>query len=207
MKGSVAISAALVGPVVAGIGMSFGQSVSPDWLLPLFNSAAPVAAIAVAAALAGRRPWQARALAALAGPMTMAGYFGTSTVRGFGVSSPWLPFWCTAGFAIGVVLGSAVWVLCSSETGRAPGTGRSARVWRGLAAAAWPGIAIGEAAHGIVRIADSTPVGYWWTEYAVGVAVLAATCVWRARSRLSVAFAVLGTVVVAGGLFVTYSAF
>ncbi len=184
--------------------MSFGQTVAPEGLLPLFNSAAPVAAIALAAALAGRRPWQATMLGALAGPMTMVGYFATSALRGFGVSTSWLLFWCTAGVAIGAVLGGAVWALRPSGTPRTRDIGRSSHVWRGLAAAAWPGIAIGEASHGIVRIADSTPVGYWWAECAVGVAVLAATCAWRARSSLSVAFAVLGTVAVAGGLFFTY---
>jgi len=186
--------------------MSFGQSAAPDALLPLFNSAAPVAAISVAAALAGRRPWQAMALGALAGPMTMVGYYGTSALRGFGVSGSWVLLWCTAGVAVGAVLGSVVWELRSSKAWRAPGTGRTSHVWRGLAAATWPGIAIGEAAHGIARIADSTPVGYWWTELAVGVAVLAVTCARRARSRLSASVAVLGTVVVAAGLFLTYGA-
>lgn len=200
MNRPATLVAALAGPALAGVGMSFGQTVAPDALAPFFNSAAPVAAIAVVAALAGRRRWQATALAALAGPMTMAGYYGTSAVRGFGVASSWIVFWCTVGVAVGAVLGNAMWVL------RAGGSERSTRLSRGLAAAAWPGIAVGEAAHGIVRIGDSTPVGYWWTQCAVGVAILVATCLWRARQRLSVTVAVLATVLVASGLFLTYGA-
>jgi hypothetical protein len=195
-----ALIAALAGPALAGVGMSFGQSVSPDALLPLFNSAAPVAAIAAATALAGRRRWQAVALAAAAGPATMAGYFGTAALRGFGVSSTWLVFWCTVGVAVGAVMGAAVWTL------RLTAHDPSSPVWSGLAASVWPGMALGEAAHGIVRIGDSTPVGYWWTQCAVGVAILVATCLWRARQRLSVTVAVLGTVTIASGLFLTYGA-
>lgn len=114
MNRPTALVAALAGRALAGVGMSFGQTVAPDARAPFFNSAAPVAA--------------------------------------------------------------------------------------------WPGIAVGEAVHGIVRIGDSTPVGYWWTQCAVGVAVLVATCLWRARQRLSVTVAVLGTVMVASGLFLTYGA-
>jgi hypothetical protein len=192
--------------------MSFGQSFAPDSLLPFFNSAAPVAAVSLAVALAGQRRWQAIAFGAIAGPMTMGGYFATSAVRGFGVSAPWLMFWCTAGVAIGAVLGGAAWALGASKTERQAEAVSSAAAtpsvlwWRGLAAAAWPGIAIGEATHGIVRIADSTPVGYWWAEIAVGISVAVATCLWRARSRLSATVAALGTVAVAAGLFLTYGA-
>lgn len=177
--------------------MSFGQTVSPDALAPLFNSAAPVVAIA-AAALAGRRPWQAVALAAVAGPATMVGYYGTAALRGFDVSSTWVIFWCTAGVAVGAAMGGAVWLL-RSRAGRAPAPG-----WRGLAAAVWPGVALGESAHGLLRVADSTPVGYWWCEVALGVAVLGWLCASRVRSVPGAAIAMLATLAIAAGLYFTY---
>jgi hypothetical protein len=114
------------------------------------------------------------------------------------VSSSWIAFWCTVGVAVGAVAGAAVWILRDSDN-RAPSP-----TWLGLAAAVWPGIALGEAAHGVVRIADSTPVGYWWAEVAVGLAVLATLCTTRVRSPQGVAVAVLGTAAIAGGLYFTY---
>jgi len=128
----------------------------------------------------------------------MVGYYATAAVRGFGVSSSWIVFWCTVGVAVGAVMGAATWTL--------RGAGNQARSpsWLGLAAAVWPGIAVGEAAHGIARIADSTPVGYWWSEVAVGLAVLAALCAMRVRSPRGIVLAVLAATVIAGGLFSTY---
>lgn len=198
MNRPTALLAATAGPALAGVGMSFGQTVSPDALAPFFNSAAPVVAIAAAAALAGRRPWQAVALAAVAGPSTMAGYYGTAALRGFDVSATWVAFWCTAGVAVGAVMGGAVWLL-RSRGGRAP-----APAWRGLAASVWPGVALGESAHGLLRVADSTPVAYWWCEVTVGVAVLAWLCATRVRSVVGTAIALLGTLAVAAGLYFTY---
>ena len=200
MKRSIALAAALVGPLLAGVGMSYGQTVSPDGLAPLFNSATPVAAIAVVAALAGRRWWHFVALAAAAGPLTMAGYYGTAALRGFGVSSTWLVFWCTAGVAVGAVIGAAVWRL------RSRASGPTSPVWRGLAASAWPGIALGEGAHGLLRVSDSTPVGYWWCQVALGLAVLAWLGATRVRSWAGVASAALGTLVLGVGLYLSYGA-
>ena len=37
---------ALVVAFAAGVAMSFGQTYGPDWLAPMFNSAAPVVAVA-----------------------------------------------------------------------------------------------------------------------------------------------------------------
>jgi hypothetical protein len=195
---SLAVTAAVAGPLLAGIGMSLGQTFAPESLHPLFNSAAPVVAVATAAALAGRRWWQAMVLAGLAGPLTMVGYYATAAVRGFGVSSSWIVFWCTVGVAVGAVMGAATWTL------RGAGNRAQSPTWLGLAASVWPGIAVGEAAHGIARIADSTPVGYWWSEVAVGLAVLATLCATRVRSLQGVALAVLGTATISGGLFFTY---
>jgi hypothetical protein len=195
---SLAVTAAVAGPLLAGIGMSLGQTFAPEQLHPLFNSAAPVVAVAAAAALAGRRLWHAVALAALAGPLVMVGYYATAAVRGFGVSSSWIVFWCTVGVAVGAVMGAATWTL------RGAGNRAQSPTWLGLAAAVWPGIAWGEAAHGIVRVADSTPVGYWWSEVAVGLAVLAVLCATRVRSPRGVVLAVLAATAIAGGLFGTY---
>lgn len=198
MNRSAPIGAALAGPLLAGIGMSFGQTYTPEWLHPLFNSAAPVVTVAAAAALAGWRMWQAIVLAALAGPLVMVGYYGTAALRGFGVASSWVLFWWTAGVAVGAVMGAAVWLLRRNDDGRSP------FLMRGLAVSVWPGVAIGEAAHGILRIADSTPVAYWWTEAALGVAVLVLLCLRFARSAGGATLAGLGAAAIAGGMFFAY---
>ena len=44
----------------------------------------------------------------------------------------------------------------------------------------FPAVALGEAAHGLRRIAETTPSTYWWAQAAVGVAVL----VWLSLTRL-----------------------
>jgi len=197
---SLSLGAALAGPLLAGVGMSFGQTFAPESLHPLFNSAAPVVAVAAAAAFAGRRLSQAMALAALAGPLVMVGYYGTAALRGFGVSSTWILFWCTAGVAVGAVMGLAVWLLRRDDEGRA------SSLLRGLSVAVWPGVAFGEAAHGIVRVSDTTPVAYWWSEVALAVLVLAVLCLRFARSARGVAAAILAAAAIGGGMFLTYGA-
>lgn len=169
------IPLAVVGAVGAGVVMSFGQTVAPQALAPFFNSAAPVVALAAALALVARS-WGAHAvLGAAAGPLAMAGYYGTSALRGFGVSTSMVVMWCTAGVISGVVMGLAVWML--------RGGGAGVRfIWtlRALGAAVFPAVAIGEAAHGLIRISDTTPKAYWWALVAVGVAVF----VWLGATRL-----------------------
>ncbi len=195
--------AALLGALVAGIVMSLGQTISPDGWSPLFNSGTPVVTVCAAAAwwgargsrALGARAWALHAaLGAAAGPLTMVGYYGTGAIRGFGVWPASVLFWCVAGVVLGGAMGSAVWALGAPVGG----------TLRGLAAGLWPGVAMGEAAHGNVRIADTTPVAYWWTlafAGAVALAIITARHVSGAVPRL---VAIASTAVVALAVFVVY---
>jgi len=151
-----------------GVALSFGQTYGPEFLAPLFNSGAPVAAVAGLAAFAARRWWTSALIGAIAAPVLVAGYYVTAELRGFASSASWVALWATAGVVVGAAMGLAVWALLS----RTPTFARAA------GAALWPGIAIGEAAHGLTRIADTTPVGYWWAQAALGLVVLVAVA-WK----------------------------
>lgn len=184
---------ALVGAIAAGVAISFGQTYAPSAIAPLFNSALPVVTLAAAVSLAGRRWWWAAALGAAAGPLAMVGYYSTAVLRGFGASPSMVALWCAAGVIFGSVMGLAVWTLHGART-----AGWTA----GAAAGYWPGIAAGEAAHGLTRIADTTPVGYWWTQLGLAVAVLAIVAArrlagLRARSTAAVTALVVGACIYA----------
>ncbi len=75
---------------------------------------------------------------------------------------------------------------------------------RGAAVGFWPGIALGEAAHGLTRIAGTTPTAYWWAQAAVGLVVLAALAATALDGVRPWVVAVTSTIVVAGGLYVAY---
>ena len=195
--------AALLGALAAGIVMSLGQTVSPDGWSPLFNSGTPVVTVCAAAAWwgastsrsANARAWALHAaLGAAAGPLTMVGYYGTAAFRGFGVSPANVLFWCAAGVVLGGAMGSAVWAFGAPVGG----------TLRGLAAGLWPGVAIGEAAHGIMRIADTTPVAYWWTLAFAGVAALAIVTARHVSGAAPRLLAIASAAVVAFAVFVVY---
>jgi len=188
---------ALVGAFAAGVAMSFGQTYAPEWLAPLFNSAAPVVAVAGLTAFAARRWWSSALIAAVASPTLVAGYYLTAHLRGFAASMSWVALWATAGVLVGAVMGLAVWVLLNP----------SALVWRAAAAALWPGIAVGEAAHGLVRNSESTPPEYWWAQAVLGVAVLAAVTWKHARTAMGWLLAVVFATAIAAALFAVYGAF
>ena len=75
---------------------------------------------------------------------------------------------------------------------------------KGVAAALWPGIAMGEAAHGLVRVADTTSVAYWWAEAALGLAVLAWLATRRVPGRTARAAAIVSAAVIAAATFAVY---
>ena len=187
---------ALAGALAAGVVISFGQTFAPDGIAPLFNSAAPVVALAAGVALAARPWWAHVTLGALAGPLAMAGYYGTSLLRGYGVSASMVVMWCVAGVIAGGAMGLAVWLL----------RGHGPQPMRALGAAVFPTVALGEAAHGVVRISDTTPVTYWWSLGAVGVGVLVSLLVTRVSGAWWRALACVTTVVSAGVLFWVYDA-
>ena len=185
---------ALGGALVAGVVMSFGQTVAPEPIAPLFNSAAPVVALAAAVALAGRGALTHVIFGASAGPLAMVGYYATTHLRGFGVSLQMVAFWSVAGVVSGAAMGLTVWALRR----------RAAPAWRVPAAALFPGVAIGEAAHGLVRISDTTPAAYWAGLALLGAVILA----WLARSFLDTTLqrvlAVAFAAAVGAALFVLY---
>jgi len=87
--------------------MSFGQTYASDAVRPLFNSAAPVVAVAGLVALAARHAWSSMLLGATAGPTLVAGYYVTSHVRGFANSTSNIALWGAAGIAFGAAMGLA----------------------------------------------------------------------------------------------------
>lgn len=195
------IPLSLIAALATGVAMSWGQTFAPDSWAPLVNSGAPVVSVAAGVAWWGAGPrgrgcgvWLHGVLGALAGPLAVLGYYGTSWLRGFGLSPTMLLFWSSAGVVLGAAMGVAVWVL------RQPGRSLT----HGAAAAVWPGIAAGEAAHGIVRISDTTPLTYWWSLAAVAAAVLGGLVLRRLRGGLARTVAVVGTCAVGAAIFVVY---
>lgn len=193
------IPVAVIAALAAGAVMSFGQTFAPDGIAPVFNSAAPVVALAAGVAFAARSWWGHVALAAAAGPLAMVGYYGTSALRGYGVSSSMVLMWCTAGVIAGALVGLAVWAL--------RGFGDHLRYigpMRALGAAAFPAVALGEAAHGIMRISDTTPAAYWWGLGVVGLGVLGGLCATRVRSGRLIALAIVAALLGGAGLLWVY---
>lgn len=188
------ISAALIGALVFGVVLSFGQTWAPGAVAPLFNSAAPVVALAAAVALAARRLRSHVLLGAVAGPLAVVGYYTTALARGFGVNMSFVVLWCAAGIIAGAAMGTSVWLL----------RGHGPEPMRALGAAVFPAVALGEAAHGLVRISETTPVAYWWALAVVGVGVL----VWLISTRLaglrSALLACAATIAAAALLFAVY---
>lgn len=187
------IPLALAGALIAGVAMSWGQTYAPDVLAPLFNSAAPVVALSAAVAWAGRGTVSTIALGAAAGPLAMVGYYVTAQVRGYGMSAG-LVFWSMAGIVIGSLVGIAIVLMR-----------RRLHPLATAAAVAWmPGLALGEAAHGLTRIADTTPVAYWWAQALLAVGVLVWLAITRLTSLASRAAAVIATAGVAAVTWVVY---
>ena len=194
MRTAVRWATALVFAVACGVAMSFGQTYASDGVRPLFNSAAPVVAIAGIVALAARHAWSSALLGGLSGPTIMAGYYVTAHLRGFDSNASYIALWSTAGIAFGAAMGLATWLLRA----------RVGPVLRAAAASLWPGIAIGEAWHGLTRIADSTPPSYWWTQAAIGSAALLIRAGTRVPTWAGRALAVVFTAVVAVVLYALY---
>src|SRR5918993_1202708 len=101
----------VLGSLTAGVGLSFGQGVSGEGVSPLFNFALPVVTLAAVAALAGRELWACAALASIAGPLAMVGYYGASSLRADGVSTSSVFLWVIAGVLAGSLMGAALWAM------------------------------------------------------------------------------------------------
>ena len=198
VQSPVTVLMVVLGCLAAGVGLSFGQGLSGEGIAPLFNSALPVVTLAAVAALAGRELWACAALASIAGPLAMVGYYGASSLRGLGVSTSSVFLWVTAGVVAGSVMGAAVWAM------RQPPRAAPGDMARGLGVGFWPGIALGEAAHGLVRIADTTPTAYWWVQAAMGIAVLGVLAVRCLNSVTARLVSVASAVAVGVAVFVAY---
>ncbi|TRY18106.1 hypothetical protein FOJ82_08590 [Tessaracoccus rhinocerotis] len=192
--GARRVGLVLLAALLAGVVISFGQTVAPEPISPLFNSATPVVALAGGLALVGRRLWSNIVFGALAGPLAMVGYYVTTALRDYGVSMRMVLFWCAAGMVSGVAMGLAVWLL----------RGNGSRWLRGVGAAVLPATAVGEAAHGIVRISDTTPILYWSGLGVLGLALLAWLAARRLDGAVERAVAVAATAVFAVVLFLIY---
>ena len=188
--------AALAFAFAAGVGLSYGQTYAPDGLAPLFNSAAPVVLVAGLASLGARRWLGAASLGALSAPALVAGYYVASHLRGFAGSARNIAMWGAAGVVFGAAMGLAWWLL------RTP-----ASPWlRAAGASVLPGIAIGEAWHGLTRIADSTPAAYWWTQAIVGAAMLLLLASWKVPTWPARLLAAGFTAAIAAAIFAIYGA-
>lgn len=198
MRHAAAVLLVALGSVAVGVALSFGQGLEVEAVAPLFNSALPVVTLAALAAFAGRGLLSCVVLAAVSGPLAMVGYYSTSVARGIGASSGSVLLWVVAGVVAGSIMGAAVWAMRQPRSSPPP-------AWlRGLAVGYWPGIALGEAAHGLVRISDTTPASYWWCQASLGVVVLVVLA-WRCLDSVAARVAAAATAAgVAAALFVVY---
>lgn len=193
--------AVVVASLLAGVGISFGQSADAGDLDSLFNSAAPfVAAAGVAAFAARSRAW-AIAFGAAAPLLMVVGYYATSSLRGFGVSTSYVTLWSAAALVAGPLMGWAVWRMRLARAHSQPGG-----ILTPLAGAVWPGVAFGEAAHGIVRISDTTSTAYWIGLAVAGAVVLAITARILRFGPFAIALQVTWAALGGAALFFVYGA-
>jgi hypothetical protein len=191
MKTSIRLGGVAVAAVLVGVATSFGQTVISDSIAPLSNSAGTWCLIASCLSLVTKRAWIGALIAPASLGLMVAGYYLTSSARGFGVSTTSIERWIAVAVFLGPFLGAGVIVLASR-------TVALSSVWRGCSVAPLSAVFLGEALHGISRLSDSTPVVYWIVEGMVGIALMAGVLVWRTRgipARLAGGLAtVLGTV-------------
>jgi hypothetical protein len=185
---------ALAGAVVAGVAMSFGQTYAPEAIAPLFNSAAPIVAIAGLVAFGSRQIWGAMLLGGLAGPFMMIGYYATAYLMDFDTSAEWAAVWVSVGVVFGVLMGFATWLMRAYVD----------IVWRAIGASVWPAVAIGEAWHGLARINDPAQDTYWWAQAGVGVFVMLVLAGWRVPSWTARLVTIFLTAIGAALVYVAY---
>lgn len=185
--------AAAVG-LAGGVATSYLQGALPEGLAPLANSAAPWCAVAFIVALRARTPAVAIVCAVLALFLLDLGYGLGSTLRGYTYSTSTTLFWSAAAVVVGPVLGlSAHWIRHAGPARAAVGAGCAV------------GILLGESAHGVLAISETTPLGYWLAEGAVGVLALVAMAATRLRRLLPIAIATGTAVLVGAALLLVYT--
>ena len=154
--------AVLAVAVALGAATSFLQTVLPQPVAPLANSAGSWCLVAWLLARPARSSARGALAAALALLGLVAGYYLAADLRGFGVGVPSVLTWVVAAVLVGPPLGvGAV---------RSRGTGGWARV---VAALVLPALLAAEAAYGVARLGGSTSTAYWVGEGVVAVLLAA----------------------------------
>ncbi len=163
--------AALVASAVGGA-TSYLQTVLPYGVAPLANSAGPWCLVAFALAWRSKRVAEGAVTGAMALGLLVAGYYLVAALRGFGVSSSSVTFWCLAAVTVGPVLGAAAVVV------------RRGRGWTSvLAALVLPLLLVAEGLRSLEQIAATTSTAYWVAEIALGSALVLPAVLIVRRSR------------------------
>lgn len=185
-----AVPTVVVAVVVAlalGALTSSAQGWLPEQVASLANSAAPWCAVAFLLALPARSARSAAAIGALVLGALVAGYYLTSDLRGFGVSTRAVAFWVAAAVVAGPVLGLAAHLVRRGEG-----------LLAGAACGVPAGLLVGESLYGMLFVAATTSPTYWVVEVVAGVVLLVVLAAARLRRRTEVAAAVLTAALVAG---------
>lgn len=164
---------------VSGIATSYGQSLLPEEIGSLANSAGAWCLVAVALALLATGQLSAAASGALALAALLAGYVVASSWRSFPSSTGLLVFWGLSAIVVGPFLGlAASWI----KTDRP--------IFNALGAGGITGLLVGEGVYGLRYISDSTYPPYWWAQIACGAALLIWAVARRIRRARLIALAV-----------------
>jgi hypothetical protein len=160
----------------------------PSSLWPLGNSAGTWVLVAFAVALTGRRMGESVMLAIVTLLALVLGFYVVEALRGWEVSRHQVALWSVASVAIGPLVGLAAgWLRYGGGTAAALGAG----VIGGMLA--------GEAVWGLTGLRFSSPAGYWYVQFALGVALAIGLTLWRSPRRpLGSVAAALGAGAVVG---------
>lgn len=183
----VALALSALGGVTFGGLTQLGQSLLPDWLHSLANSAAPWVVLAFLFALLSRVMWAACA----SGFLTLAGlelgYVAMAAIRGYPSAVTTVSFWLVAAVVFGPPVGLGAYLLRIRAEG-----------WGAAGGGLLAGIVSGEGLSSYLRVRDTTTPGYWVAEMLVGLGLLALVC-----RRAGVLWAIVGFVVGLGCLLST----
>ncbi|RRO20545.1 hypothetical protein EIL87_01260 [Saccharopolyspora rhizosphaerae] len=184
---------AVAAGLAAGAATSVAQGVLPEQVASLANSSGSWCLLAFLLALTAPSA-PAGAVCGFASLACMlAGYVLTAWLHGYPSSTGMVVFWSAAALLAGPVLGvGAQWLL------RKPGPHAA------LGISSLCGVLIGEAAYGLLVVAESTEPRYWWSEGVFGVVLLVAAAVWKLRGLGVILQAVLVTAAVASAFPVMY---
>jgi hypothetical protein len=186
------VAAVMVVSLVLGGLTSFAQTFLPDAVRPFANSASGWTLL-VALVVARSRP--SLALGAVLGALSfvalLLGYSAVSTLRGFPTSEE---LFLVAAVVVGPFVGAAAGALRMSGARAA------------IAVALLAGIAIGEAAYGLLVVSATTGWFTWSLIGLIGIALLVGTSVQRLHSLRLRCLAVGLTAAVGLAFFLTYTA-